>query len=296
MANEQMRAFWDTQGAEWVRHHEIFDRLLAPFGGAVLAALAPVAGESVLDVGCGFGTTLAALVDAGARAVGVDISTPMIDAAHERVPEATAFVADVQTEPLEPGAPYDGVLSRFGVMFFEDPQAAFANIGAATRPGGRLAFVCWRTMAENPLFTFGLPRLVAALPEPPPPPGPDAPGPCAFGDGDRTQAILDGAGWSDVDVVPFDSPIVFGGTGATRSRTPWPTSNGTRWCGRSASSSPRRSAMRCWNGSAGTTPTGRRTGASSSPARPGSSPPAAEAPVGSAQRDREAAIVSWPSA
>ena len=213
MANEQMRAFWDTQGAEWVRHHEIFDRLLAPFGGAVLAALAPVPGESVLDVGCGFGTTLAALVDAGARAVGVDISTPMIDAARERVPEATAFVADVQTEPLEPGAPYDGVLSRFGVMFFEDPQAAFANIGAATRPGGRLAFVCWRTMAENPLFTFGLPRLVAALPEPPPPPGPDAPGPCAFGDGDRTRAIVDGAGWSDVDVVAFDSPIVFGGNG-----------------------------------------------------------------------------------
>src|ERR671911_364958 len=101
MANEQMREFWDVQGAEWVRHHEMFDRLLAPFGKAVVAALAPTPGESVLDVGC-----------------------------------------------------------RFGVMFFEDPQAAFANIGAATRPGGRLAFVCWRTMAENPMFTFGLPRLV----------------------------------------------------------------------------------------------------------------------------------------
>jgi SAM-dependent methyltransferase len=213
MANEQMRDYWDVNGIDWVRDREIFDRLLAPYSAAVLAALAPAAGESVLDVGCGFGTTLAALVDVGCRPVGVDISTPMVEAARERVPGATVIVADVQTADLDVGAPFDAVVSRFGVMFFDDPAAAFANIAAATRPGGRLAFVCWRSMAENPMFMFGLPRLVAALPEPPAPPAPDAPGPCALADPDRVRRVLGSAGWSDVAVEPFDSAAVFGGDG-----------------------------------------------------------------------------------
>ena len=213
MANEQMRDFWDGQGAEWVRHHEIFDRMLAPFGAAVVEALAPRPGESILDVGCGFGTTMAAILETGASVAGVDISAPMVEAAAQRVPAATAFVADAQTDPLRPGAPYDGVLSRFGVMFFDEPVAAFRNIGAATRAGGRLAFVCWRALAENPLFGFGLPRLRAALPDPPPIPDPLAPGPFAFADADRVRTILGEAGWTDVSIEPLDAPVVFGGDG-----------------------------------------------------------------------------------
>jgi SAM-dependent methyltransferase len=168
----------------------------------------------VLDVGCGFGTTLAEIAATGARATGVDISAPMIDAARQRVPEATAFVADALTDPLAPdGTLYDGVLSRFGVMFFEDPQAAFLNIAAATRPAGRLAFVCWRSVGENPMFTFGLPRVAAALPDPPAPPDPAAPGPFAFGDAERVRGILGRAGWTDIALDPFDTTVAFGGDG-----------------------------------------------------------------------------------
>jgi SAM-dependent methyltransferase len=202
MANQEMKDHWRESGENWVRLQESFDRMLRPFGEAALDALAVRPGERALDIGCGFGATLAALAEAGAEATGVDLSAPMVAAAAERVPGAIVRQADAQTDDL--GGPYDAALSRFGVMFFDDPVAAFENVASAMTDDGRLAFVCWRSLAENPMFTTGTPRLLAELTDPPAPPAPDAPGPFAFADAQRVEAILGSAGWREVAVDPFD--------------------------------------------------------------------------------------------
>jgi SAM-dependent methyltransferase len=160
----------------------------------------------VLDIGCGTGTLLAAAVAAGADAVGVDISSAMVEAAGRRVPSATVVTADAQTADLlaaAPGAPFDRVVSRFGVMFFAEPEAAFANIRSATAPGARLVFVCWRE-GEIYMFLLGLRTLTARLADPPAPPMPGAPGPMGLADADRIREVLTAAGWSDVTIEQSD--------------------------------------------------------------------------------------------
>ncbi|HEY6533364.1 MAG TPA: class I SAM-dependent methyltransferase [Acidimicrobiales bacterium] len=206
MTNESMRANWTTAADGWVRNERIFDSVLAPFTSAVLAAadLRPV--QRTLDLGCGGGTLLAAAVDAGASAVGVDISPTMVAAARTRVPAATVLEADAQTADLleaAPGPPFDRVVSRFGVMFFDDPVQAFTNIRAATAPGGRLAFVSWRN-EEIDTFILGLGPLIARLDAPPPLPVPGTPGPLGLADHDLVRRVLDGAGWGDVAIEAFD--------------------------------------------------------------------------------------------
>jgi SAM-dependent methyltransferase len=162
--------------------------------------------ERVLDVGCGAGTLIEAAVFAGADAVGVDISSVMVEAARRRVPTATVVTADAQTADLlaaAPGAPFDRVVSRFGVMFFADPHEAFANIRSATTPGARLVFVCWRE-GETEMFSLGLRELMARLVDPPTPPMPGAPGPMGLANADRIREVLTDAGWSDVTITPID--------------------------------------------------------------------------------------------
>ena len=163
-------------------------------------------GLRVLDVGCGFGTLLQHAAEAGAVAFGVDISEPMVEAARDRAPTATVAVADAQTDDLRALAgdkPVDRVVSRFGVMFFDDPAAAFANIRSAAAPGARLAFVCWRE-GDNAMFTVGNSLLATKLESPPAAPDPAAPGPLALGSAERVRTVLSQAGWTHVDVSPFD--------------------------------------------------------------------------------------------
>ena len=164
----------------------------------------------MLDVGCGSGQTTLALggrVGAAGRAVGVDISRPMLDVARRRgevAPQVAFHEADAQTFAFEP-ATFDAIHSRFGVMFFEDPTAAFANLRGALKPGGRLAFICWRTPLENPTMTA--PMLAASAHLPPPElPAPGAPGPFAFADAERVRTILGAAGYADIDISPQDMP------------------------------------------------------------------------------------------
>ncbi len=205
MANELMRDHWTKYGGvSWVQHQRIFDQALAEFGDAAIAKLAVLPGERVLDVGCGYGTTASVLAATGATVTGVDISATMIDEARARVPTATFVVADAQTDRLT--GEFDAVLSRFGVMFFDDPVEAFTNIRASTAPGGRLVFVCWRSVAENPNFTAGTSIIAAALPTSAPA-DPHAPGPVAFADGERVHDILDRSGWIDIAVEPLDGSI-----------------------------------------------------------------------------------------
>jgi len=205
MANEGMRELWATGAEGWVAHKDLFDAELAPFADVLLASLQPGPDDHVLDVGCGTGVVLAGAVERDANGVGVDISPAMIDAAREHVDGASFEVVDAQTADLTPLGPFTKVVSRFGVMFFDDPTAAFANIRRAAAPGADLAFVCWRSAEENQMFTLGVNVLLGRMDPPPSPPTPGAPGPLAFADPDRVRTILEGAGWADVNVVPFDA-------------------------------------------------------------------------------------------
>lgn len=211
MANEKMREYWATSGAVgWVRHQRVFDAELAPFADAVIGALQPAAGERLLDIGCGTGTLLELATARGATGLGVDISPAMVEAATARVPGAQFRVADAQTADLRDAEPFDAVMSRFGVMFFDDPAAAFGNIRRAVRPGGRLAFVCWRSGAENPMFSLGTSVLLDAIDPRPEPPQDGVPGPLGFADPDRVRQVLAEAGWADVAVQPYDAMCDYG--------------------------------------------------------------------------------------
>lgn len=213
---------WNGRGGDaWVRRQETLDQVVRPLGEVALAAAAVSPGDAVLDVGCGCGdTTLAVAARAGkaGRVLGVDVSGPMLGRARERLSAregASAPVelvlADAATHAL-PAASFDVLVSRFGVMFFEDPDAAFANLARALRPGGRLAFVCWRALAENRWAALPL-RAIGSVVTLPPPPPPAAPGPFAFADASRVTRILEGAGFVDVRVTPHDAEVPLGPTG-----------------------------------------------------------------------------------
>jgi SAM-dependent methyltransferase len=205
--------YWNHDaGPVWVEENEALDAMLVPLGEAAMAALAPRSGENVLDIGCGAGATsraLAARVLPGGSVTAVDISAPLIDLAMRKGGDISFICADAGRDPL-PNAPFDAAFSRFGVMFFEDPVAAFMHIGSAMKPGGRIAFVCWRAMMEN---VWARETIVAGMPfltEPPAPPEPNAPGPFAFADKDRTAGLLAAAGWTDVAFEPLNTDYVLG--------------------------------------------------------------------------------------
>ena len=212
-ANAAQVAYWnETAGRTWADLQDRIDRQIRPLGLAAMERLAPASGEQVLDVGCGCGDTsleLARRVGPEGGVLGLDISAPMLEVARGRAEAAGArnlafHEADAQTAALPGGR--DAVFSRFGVMFFADPTAAFANLRSALRPGGRLGFVCWRPLAEN--LWMRLPAETAAgLVPPAPPPEPGAPGPFAFADPDRVRRILAEAGFTGIEISAHDEAI-----------------------------------------------------------------------------------------
>jgi len=221
-ANQDQKEFWNgTGGASWVAGQAEMDAFLSPFTEELMQRAAPAAGQSVLDIGCGTGDTSlrwAAAMGARGHVLGVDISEPMLALARARVAAAGApnvhfALKDAQSDSLDADltVPADLVISRFGVMFFDDPPRAFANIRGHTKPGGRLAFVCWQPVRENEWVHIGL-AIAKKHVDFPPPPDPYAPGPFAFADVDRTLGILADAGWSDGAAVPFVTKINQGST------------------------------------------------------------------------------------
>jgi SAM-dependent methyltransferase len=210
--NAAQSAYWnDVAGSSWAEFQEGLDRQVAPLGRRAMAALAPASGERILDIGCGAGQTsveLAQAVGTGGAVLGVDLSEPLLQIARRRaagVGGLELILGDAQTFAFEPAA-FDAAFSRFGVMFFADPPAAFANIRRALRPGGRLAFVCWRTPDENPIIRLPMEAAGSLLP-PPSPPEPGAPGPFAFADPDRVRAILASAGFTAVELAPHNEKV-----------------------------------------------------------------------------------------
>jgi ubiquinone/menaquinone biosynthesis C-methylase UbiE len=214
MSNAEQIEFWNSKvGDTWARMQARLDRAFTPVTAALLSVAAPQPGEDVLDVGCGTGETTLALAGAvgdDGAATGVDISDALLARARERADEllcdADFLNADAATFDAEPG--FDLIISRFGVMFFDDPVAAFANLHRLAAPGGRLVFACWQPPAENLWATLPMQALATLLPEQPPA-DPHAPGPFAFADPARVEAILTAAGWQDIafDDLPFEMVV-----------------------------------------------------------------------------------------
>ncbi|MGJ7544557.1 class I SAM-dependent methyltransferase [Variovorax sp. LT1R16] len=202
-------ALWNGRaGQAWVDGQSMLDRMFRPFEDLLAETAAARPRQAVLDVGCGTGATTHAIarrLGASAQCVGVDISAPMIVAARGRSgPGArTVFVCgDAQTQPFAP-ASFDLLVSRFGVMFFDDPVAAFVNLHRAAQPGAELRLIAWRAADQNPFMTTAE-RAAAPLLPALPPRQPNAPGQFAFADRERVGAILRKSGWGDIAIDPID--------------------------------------------------------------------------------------------
>ena len=198
--------FWDRRAAAWERRSESIDALSDAYGLPVMEALRPAPGERIVDIGCGPGTTaiqMAGRVSPDGEVVGLDISPAMVAAAVRRAAalgtvNARFAVADAQRDVLEGG--FDAAYSRFGVMFFDDPVAAFSNIGGALRAGGRLACAVWSSLSDNPWMFVPTLAAVPALEAEVALPGADDPGPFSFADPKRVLDVLTSAGFLDVDI------------------------------------------------------------------------------------------------
>ena len=196
------RAIWNhLVGDAWVRHADLHDAQAEPFGTAVLDALGEVTGARVLDVGCGTGATMTQLIERGATdVIGVDLSEPMVDAARTWIDDPRAHVELGDVLDLAPGDPFDVVFSRFGVMFFADPVAAFGRLHSYAAPDARLGFCCWGQPFDNPVMTLPVMASVSVL-GPPQLAGPGEPGPFSLPDPAVVRPILEAAGWNDVEVT-----------------------------------------------------------------------------------------------
>ncbi|MFG2143018.1 class I SAM-dependent methyltransferase [Streptomyces sp. NPDC048696] len=206
---DQAQAWNGYEGDHWARNQDRWDAVNAGFNEPLLAAAAIQERDRVLDIGCGNGCTtrLAALRAGDGQALGLDLSAPMLarageSAQHEHIPNVAFEQGDAQAHDFEPGT-FDVAISRFGVMFFADPVAAFGNIGRALRPGGRMAFICAAPAADNEWL-----QAVAALRDILPVGEfgtPGSPGMFSLADPDRTNTILSAAGFEHIDVVRVEA-------------------------------------------------------------------------------------------
>lgn len=213
--------YWNKEGGRtWVAHIDQIETLNAPLSTISLERAMPQAGEVVLDVGCGGGATsrhLAERVHSGGSVLGVDISATILAVARERSGHLSNLrfeVGDTQTMDLGEHV-FDLVYSRFGVMFFQDAIAAFANLHRAIKPTGRLTFLSWRAAAENPWMQRPVTAIQEIFPPPqsatPSVPDPNAPGPFSLSESERIHQVLQAAGYTAVQVEALDEHMRMGG-------------------------------------------------------------------------------------
>ena len=207
-SNTDQAEYWNTKaGPKWVRNQEPMDQRMMPLTVELLQRAGVEKGQRVLDVGCGGGATtvrLAERVGETGHVLGIDISQTMLQSARERCadyPWVQLENVDAQVHDFD-GQAFDLLVSRFGVMFFADPYAAFANLRTALRPDGRLQFVCWAGIEHNPWFSLPLETATRHL-GPMDPVAPRSPGPLAFSDPDYVKDILGKAGFRNIEVDSF---------------------------------------------------------------------------------------------
>jgi len=217
--NSDMSEFWNGEGGKkWLRFRETMDVNLLPFGQKAMAAANIRPGETVLDIGCGCGDTsieMAGLVGVDGRVLGVDISEPILARARAQamvsVKKNVAFeCGDAQVLRVEKAA-FDLIFSRFGVMFFDDPVAAFKNLHGALKPGGRVAFICWQPAKDNEWIKTSFEAVARHVPLPEPA-GPEDPGAMSFGNTERVKRILTASGFADIQIKRCGTPFTVGNT------------------------------------------------------------------------------------
>jgi len=207
-ANTAQQDYWNTVASpRWVGHAGAVERRMVAVNDLLMTRAAPRPGEQILEIGCGTGAStlpLAEAVGPRGRVVGAYISEAMLGRGRQRVAESglgnvSLMLADAQTHGFE-SARFDLITSRFGVMFFADPRAAFANLCLAARRGGRLCFICWGSLAENRHWVIPYEIALKHL-GPPQPTDPRAPGPMAFADADYVRGFLAAAGFEAIDIA-----------------------------------------------------------------------------------------------
>ena len=203
------------EGAHWASHQGRYDTMSAAFTPHLFGAAAIRTTDQVLDVGCGCGlsTRQAARTVSNGRAVGIDLSAPMLERARatavvEGITNVIFEQGDAQVHPLPAGA-FDVAISRFGIMFFADPVAAFANICRSLSPGGRLAALCWQEIANNPWLMVPATAALAHVPVPDLG-APGTPGPFSLADPDHITALLTAAGLHQVSTTDVVAPLLLG--------------------------------------------------------------------------------------
>jgi SAM-dependent methyltransferase len=216
--NAEQIEYWNgASTTRWVTHQAALDQALRPFGSAAIERLRVRDGDRILDVGCGCGDTcfeLAILAGPKGAVSGIDVSAALLARARERAPadSRVEFIeADAGTQPL--GARFDALFSRFGVMFFADPTAAFRQLRAALVSGGRVSCVCWRGWSENAWATVPWNAARAHLPGAPATLEAPGPGPFAFADPHMVRRTLLDTRFTQVQLDKFDAPVVFSTTG-----------------------------------------------------------------------------------
>jgi ubiquinone/menaquinone biosynthesis C-methylase UbiE len=215
--NSEEIDYWNGQaGQNWINENRLTDIMYQPFGNKAVERAQPISGERILEIGCGCGTTtlvLAKLVGDSGAVTALDVSSVMLEVAHKRAVSASAPVnflnADAETYSLDPES-YDVVFSQFGVMFFANPAAAFTHFHQALKPGGRLAFVCWRGPEQNPFMMVPFNAVHSFMPSVAPP-NPDAPAsPLSFESKEKVGRMLEDAGFVDALFEPFEAHACMG--------------------------------------------------------------------------------------
>ena len=243
MNNHEQIAYWNGDGGrKWAERDELMAGVLAPISEALLTRVAPRRARTALDVGCGGGSNTLQLLqhlDNPTHILGIDVSAPLLEVARARVAERGT--APLQTAPLRPAPPrpaplrpaptrtapprieflradaathdfgdwrFDVLFSRFGVMFFDDPVAAFAQLRRAAHRNAGLAFCCWQALDNNPWTALPLKAALTVLPAPEPV-APHSPGPFAFADAAYVREVLAQAGWSDTRIEPYAPTLEF---------------------------------------------------------------------------------------
>ena len=208
--SSEAQMYWNEEGGDkWVENIDFAESFMTPMSDRLIERIAAKKGEKILDVGCGGGITtlkLAALAGEGGGVLGVDVSRQIIDVAIKRAEDSTNIEfqhSDAASTEFGENK-FDLITSRFGVMFFDDPVAAFKNLHRSLKPTGRLVFLCWRTPQENPWMAEPAAATFQILPPPAEKPGPTDPGPFSLGEAEHLTNVLQSAGFTNINLEPVD--------------------------------------------------------------------------------------------